>query len=115
MTPEQAMMAIHYISSREEIPTDDWHKSLLPLAIQAKIDSFFTLVQNFCKKYQSEIREAYETDRRLTEEARLARLNAVQDERTQLDIEKLEAELEELREWKKTNIHEKSAFETQVM
>jgi len=107
MTPEQAMLAVCAICTDEQIPKDDWHKSLLPRTLQRLIDEIQLLETDFCEKYKREIREAYERDKRLT-------LNAVQEELTQLDIEKLKVELEELRAWKSTNTHEKSALETQV-
>jgi len=114
MTPAQAMLAIYAICVDEQIPTDDWHKSLLPETLQRLIDEIQSLERDFCEKYNWEIREAYQENKRLTEKARSARLSAVQEELTQLDIEKLKVELEELKEWKSTNTHEKSALETQV-
>ena len=114
MTSEQAMLAIYAICTGEQIPEDDWHKSLLPPALQRLIDDIQLLEADFCEKYKWEIREAGERDKRLTAKARSARLNAVQEELTQLDVEKLKVELEELKEWKSTNTHEKSALETQV-
>jgi DNA gyrase/topoisomerase IV subunit A len=114
MTPEQAMLAIYAIRTDEQIPKSDWHKSLLPRTLQRLIDEIQLLETDFREKYKWEIREAYESDKRLTEKASSARLNAVQEELTQLDIEKLKVELEELKEWKSSNTHEKSALETQV-